>query len=154
VSDNGQLPDPISGTGGAARQGADWIIAVLPAEVDIANVGQALADLLAAIDRGCPVVIADMSRTTFCDRAGVSALLAAASQAARAGAELRIVARARPVLRAFELTGLQLALTIYPTCADAQRGPPETILSLTTGCLLPIPAPVAKLRRPQPADVR
>jgi anti-sigma B factor antagonist len=154
VSDNGQLPDPISGTGGAARHGADWIIATLPAEVDIANVGQVLADLLAAIDRGCPVIIADMSRTTFCDRAGVGALLAAASQAARAGAELRIVARARPVLRTFELTGLQLTLKIYPTCADAQRGPPEITVVPDDRMPAPIPAPVVRLRRPQPADVR
>ena len=41
--------------------------------------------------------------------------MAAANQALRAGAELRIVASARSVLRTFKLTGLPLAIEVYPT---------------------------------------
>jgi anti-sigma B factor antagonist len=97
------------------------LIARMPAEIDIANAGQVRSDLLAAIDRGAAVVVADLSRTSFCDCAGVSALLAAASHAARAGAELRVVARASAVLRTFTLTGLVQALPVYPISADAVR---------------------------------
>jgi anti-anti-sigma factor len=128
-----------------------WTVTSLPAEVDIANAGQVRADLLGAIDRGHPVVIVDMSRTTFCDCAGISALLAAASHALRAGAEMRIVARARPMLRTFELTGLLLALQVYPTAADARRGPPETALSVPAGSLA-FPARVTRLRHSQSTD--
>lgn len=94
-------------------------IVPLPAEVDIANADEVRRDLVQAIDDRYRVVIADMSSTSFCDCAGVSALLAAGAVAARAHAELRVVAKAGSVLRTFELTGLQLALPIYPTRCDA-----------------------------------
>jgi anti-sigma B factor antagonist len=129
----------------------------LPAEVDIANADQARADLLAAVGRGCPVVIVDMSRTSFCDCAGVDVLLAAASQAVRVGAEVRVVARARSVLRTFELTGLQLALKVYATTGDAQRGPPDSAGAVPAGAVpagavLALPPATTRLRRHQPAD--
>jgi anti-sigma B factor antagonist len=105
--------------GGWGRSAEGSIIVSLPAEVDIANADAARLDLVEAIGHGFRVVIADMSRTSFCDCAGVSALLAAGAQAASAGAELRVVARARAVLRTFELTSLALALPVYPTSSDA-----------------------------------
>jgi anti-sigma B factor antagonist len=152
VSDHGEPADaegPGDGASAApARPGAGWTLVSLPAEVDIANADEVRADLAAALDQGCPVVIVDMSRTSFCDCAGVGVLLAAASQARRAGLQIRIVARARPVLRTFELTGLYLALPVYPTAADAERGPPET--AGTVGALAPA---TARLRRRLPADV-
>ncbi len=95
----------------------------VPAEVDIANADDLRRDLVQAIEHRYRVVVADMSRTSFCDCAGVTTLLAAGGLAARAGAELRVVARARSVLRTFELTGLQLALHVYPTTSDALREP-------------------------------
>ncbi len=95
----------------------------LPAEIDIVNAEQVLADLLAVIDRGYPVVVADLSRTSFCDCSGVSALLTAGSHAASRGSQLRIAARASAVLRTFELTGLQLAVPVYSTGAAAIKQP-------------------------------
>ena len=119
-------------TGGAcpaatavSRSGAGWAVVMLPGEIDVANAGQVRSELLAAIDAGHPVVVADMSLTTFCDCAGVSALLAAGSHAARSAAELRVVARARPVLRTFDLTGLPLALPVHPTGSAALSGAAE-----------------------------
>jgi anti-anti-sigma factor len=119
----------------------------LPAEVDIANADRVRAQLLAALGRGCPVIVVDMSRTTFCDCAGVSVLLGAGNQALRGGAEMRIVARARPVLRMFELTGLQLALHVYGTTAEALRGPPGA-----GGAVLMLPLAAARLSRRQRTD--
>lgn len=112
-----------AGTSGPFAVSPAWPVTPLPAEVDIVNAGQVRADLLAVIDRGYPVVVADMSRTSFCDCAGVSALLTAGSYAARRGAQLRVVAGARAVLRTFELTGLPLALPVYAASADALREP-------------------------------
>ncbi len=132
---------------GSAWPGAGSTLVSLPAEVDIANADEVRADLFAAIRRGSPVVIADMSRTSFCDCAAVSVLLAAASQALRAGAELRVVARATPVLRTFELTGLHLVLRVYPTTGEALRGPPGA-----AGTVLALPPATARLRRRQPTD--
>jgi hypothetical protein len=63
-------------------------------------------------------------RTSFCGCAGVRALLSAACRALCEGGELRVVASARPVLRIFELTGLQRIVQVHPAIADAQREPP------------------------------
>jgi anti-sigma B factor antagonist len=111
----GRLP------GRCRRSGEPSTIVALPAEIDISNAERVRLDLGQAVDLGFRVIIADMSRTSFCDCAGVSALLAAAGQAARTGAELRVVARAGAVLRTFELTGVQLALPVFPTSSDALR---------------------------------
>jgi anti-anti-sigma factor len=127
VSEYGELAEAEGETDGSARRGVDWTIVSLPAEVDIANADQVRADLIAAVRLGCPVIIADLRRTSFCDCAGVSLLMAAASQALRAGAEIRIVASARSVVRTFELTGLPLTMPVYPTMTDAQRGPPGPV---------------------------
>jgi anti-sigma B factor antagonist len=148
VSDHGEPADAEGAAAAPARPGTGWTLVSLPAEVDIANVDEMRADLVAAIEQGCPVVIVDMTRTSFCDCAGVGVLLAAASQALRAGLEIRIVARARTVLRTFELTGLYLVLPVYPTTGDADRGPPET-----AGNVLALAPATARLRRRLPADV-
>lgn len=98
-------------------------VILLPPEIDIANAEQVAADLLMAIDQGYAVVVADMSRTSFCDCAGVAALLSAGSYAANLGAQLRIAARAKSVLRMFELTGLRLAMPVYRSSLAALHEP-------------------------------
>jgi anti-sigma B factor antagonist len=105
----------------AAPGRSDCEIVVLPAEIDIANASLVSAGLLAAIGAGRPVIIADLSSCSFCDCAGVGALLGAAAVAVLQGAQLRLVATARPVLRVFELTGLDHSLPVYPTRSAARR---------------------------------
>jgi anti-anti-sigma factor len=151
VSDHGEQADA-AGEGDFVAASAwpdpGWTLVLAPAEVDIGNAGDLRADLVTAIGQGHSLVIADMSRTSFCDCAGVGAMLTAASQALRAGAEIRVVARAAPVLRTFELTGLHLALRVYATIAEALRGPPSR-----ASAVLAFPPATARLRSRQPTDV-
>jgi anti-anti-sigma factor len=97
------------------------VVVVLPAEIDIANADLVEADLLTAISGGSSVVIADLSRCSFCDCAGAQALLAASARAELHGAHLRVVAPAGQVLRVLELTGLTQATPVYPTRSAAAR---------------------------------
>jgi anti-anti-sigma factor len=120
------------------------IVISLPPEIDIANAEQVRDDLLDGIDQGYAVVVADMNSTSFCDCAGVAALLSAGSYAARRGAQLRVVARARSVLRMFELTGMQLRLPVYRNSADALEGP-DTGTSLQGGASVLVVSPVTEL---------
>jgi anti-sigma B factor antagonist len=94
-----------------------------PAEIDIANADDLHRSLVAAVDQGFTVVIADMSETLFCDCAAVTALVVAGQYAAVAGAELRVVASARPVLRTFELTGLPRLLPVFSSAQAAASEP-------------------------------
>ena len=57
----------------------------MPAEIGVTNAGQAREALLATTAEGPAVVIIDMGQTTFCDSAGVQAIVAAHRQAAETG---------------------------------------------------------------------
>jgi anti-sigma B factor antagonist len=88
-------------------------VVTVPTEVDVTNADEIRQALLSAADHGLAVLIIDMSGTTFCDSAGVHAIIAAYRQATAAGTELRIVATA--VLRILTLVGVDQLVPIYPT---------------------------------------
>jgi anti-anti-sigma factor len=96
----------------------------LPGEIDLANAGEVRDALARALETGTAVVIADAAETTFCDCAGVGALIRAHRQAAAAGTGLRVAAAASgSVRRILELTGADQVLDIYPTLTAALDGP-------------------------------
>jgi anti-sigma B factor antagonist len=76
-----------------------------PAEIDITNAGYFRAALLAAAGRGAGLTVIDLSRTQFCDSAGLHALVAAHKRARTAGGEVRLVVSDRHVLRIFTISG-------------------------------------------------
>ena len=95
----------------------------LPVEVDISNADQVRRELLMAIAQGAAVVIADMSATTFCDSAGVTALVRAVRKANASGAGLRVAASAPGVIRVLAITGVDRLIAIYPSVAAAMADP-------------------------------
>jgi anti-anti-sigma factor len=97
------------------------VVVPLPAEIDPTNTGPVCEALSRAICGGT-VLVADATRTTFCDCAGLSALIRAQRQAAAAGAQLRIAA-SPAVRRIVELTRTGDLLETYPTVAAAQVRP-------------------------------
>jgi anti-sigma B factor antagonist len=86
----------------------------LPEEIDVANCERVGGDLRAAIRPGVTLVIADGSRTTFCDSSGMQQLLHAREHAAANNAELRLVCPSERVARAVRLLGIESVLRIYP----------------------------------------
>jgi anti-anti-sigma factor len=95
----------------------------LPSEIDIATASEVDDALARALDGGTTVVIADATETTYCDCAGVRALIRAHRQATAAGTAFRVAAVAsRTVRRILELTGADQILDIYPTVAAARDG--------------------------------
>jgi anti-anti-sigma factor len=91
----------------------------LPAEVDVSNAGQVLEDLLAVFAQGASLVVADMSATTFCDSAGVTALVRAMRKAKASAAGLRVAASAPVVTRVLAITGVDQLIDIYPSVRAA-----------------------------------
>jgi anti-anti-sigma factor len=110
--------------GGAQAAGGQFAQVLLPAVIDLANAAQVAAKLAEAGRQGCPVIVADMTATLFCDCAGVAVLLMASRAAAACGSELRVAAATRAVLRLFELTGALAALRVASSVADALAAPP------------------------------
>src|SRR5215472_19100602 len=110
----------------------------LPAEVDVSNADQLGQDLAAAVAQDASLVIADMSATTFCDSAGVTALVRAVRMANASGAGLRLATSAPAVTRVLGITGVDRLIEIYPSVAAAMADPGnETAhegLALHPGC--------------------
>jgi anti-anti-sigma factor len=95
----------------------------IPAEVDLSNADQVRRDLTAALAQDASLVIADMSATTFCDSAGVIALVRAVRNANASGTGLRVAASAPAVTRVLAITGVDGLIEVYPSVAAAMAGP-------------------------------
>jgi anti-anti-sigma factor len=98
-------------------------VVTLPAEVDLSNAGQVDRAVAAVVAQDASLVIADMTATTFCDSAGVTALVRALRQANASGAGLRVAAGAPAVARVLAITGVDRLVEIYPSVAAALAGP-------------------------------
>lgn len=68
-----------------------------------------------------------MSGTTFCDSAGVHAIVTAHRQITKTRTQLRLVAMA--VLRIFKLVGADQLIPTYPNPGAALTGPPGALAS-------------------------
>ena len=95
-------------------------IVTFPAEVDANNAHIARNDLIAVIELdGAKAVVADMTRTTFCDSAGVTALAAARRKAVAHGATFSLACSSPQILRILELTGLDQMLPLFGSVDEA-----------------------------------
>jgi anti-sigma B factor antagonist len=108
-----------------------WIgqaaVVTLPAEIDATNADQVREDLLSLINQGAMLLIADLSKTTFCDSAGVSALVRAFRRAAASDSRMRLVVSTLAVQRVLAITGVDRLLDIYPSVAASLAGPHDEL---------------------------
>ena len=99
----------------------------MPAEIDVTNADEISRRLRAAASRGSSVLVIDMSATTFCDSAGVQAVIDAYNQVnthnqnAGTHTQLRLVATA--VLRIITLIGIDQLIPVYSTVEAALADP-------------------------------
>jgi anti-sigma B factor antagonist len=96
-------------------------VVVTPEEIDITNADGLRAALLeaAAHGPGPGRLVVDMSRTQFCDTAGIHALVAAHKRAEAGRGELRLVITGAAVLRIFAITGLDSVIPHFASLEDA-----------------------------------
>ena len=71
-------------------------------------------------------LVVDMSQTTFCDTAGIHALVSAYKQAQAEGGELRLVIVTPTVRRIFTLTGLDNVIPYFGSREEALAAPPAS----------------------------
>jgi anti-sigma B factor antagonist len=89
-----------------------------PEEIDITNAAALRAALLEAAAYRRGAVVADMSRTQFCDSAGLHVLVCAHKKAQAEGGELLLVVPAT-VLRIFAITGIDRMIPNFSSLEDA-----------------------------------
>jgi anti-sigma B factor antagonist len=97
----------------------------LPAEIDVTIADDVREALLSVLNKGAVALIADMTETTFCDSAGITALIRAAGRATANGAVVRVAVSAPGVLRVFALVGVDRLIDIYPSVDAAVASLPD-----------------------------
>jgi anti-sigma B factor antagonist len=84
-----------------------------PGEIDVTNAGQFRAALLTSAACGSGIIIVDMSRTQFCDSAGLHALVTVYRRVRADGGEVRLVIPDPDILRIFVITGLDRVIACH-----------------------------------------
>jgi anti-sigma B factor antagonist len=82
-------------------------------DIDITNASDFRKALLAAAERGAGITVVDLSRTQFCDSAGLNALVAAHKQARAADGQVRLVVSDPHILRIFAISGLDRVIPCH-----------------------------------------
>jgi anti-sigma B factor antagonist len=103
-----------------------WAMAVLPSEIDMTCAADMGADLGTLLGEGIAVLVADMTATTFCDSAGVQALVAVHNAARASDAQLRLVVPSASIRRAFELLEVDRMLLVFQSLDEAMADAPGT----------------------------
>jgi anti-sigma B factor antagonist len=99
------------------------IVVQLAGELDVATV-PALIRFLHELGAGTRAhLVVDLTALTFCDCAGLTALLDAHRKATSDGGWLRLSAVTTRVERLLKITGLSAVLRCFPTVADAFAAP-------------------------------
>jgi len=104
-----------------------WIgqvaVVTLPAEIDVTNADMVREELLSVLNQGAALLIADLSKTSFCDSAGVSALVRTFRRAAVNASAIRLVVSTPAVQRVLSITGVDRLVDIFPSVVASLAGP-------------------------------
>ena len=100
-------------------------VVAAPEEIDASTADWLGELLLQAHCCGHGTFVVDMTRTRFCDSAGLGALVQAHKRAQAEGGELRLVIPASAiVLRVFALTGIDRVIPNFPSLYEAVEPAP------------------------------
>jgi anti-sigma B factor antagonist len=94
-------------------------VVAAPEEIDITNAPELRSALLEAAAHRHGTLVADLSRTEFCDSSGLHTLLAAHKRATAAGGDLLLVIPGNAVLRVFTITGVDRIIPNFTSLEEA-----------------------------------
>jgi len=101
----------------------EWLgrraIVTFPGHIDVSNVGPLRDRLLAVINRGATLLVADMTQTMSCDHSAVDAVARAHQRAAMNGTQIRLAVTSPVVRRVLSIEGLDRLVSIYPSVQTA-----------------------------------
>jgi anti-sigma B factor antagonist len=117
-------------------------VVTAPEEVDITNASGLRAALLEAAVQGSGTLVVDMTRTLFCDSAGLHALTNAHKRAVAEGGQLSLALGGPAVLRVFAITALDRVIPCFTSLDEALAvAASRTPAAATAGPLPEAPPP-------------
>jgi len=90
-----------------------------PEEIDITNADVLRTALLESAAHGPGTFVVDLTRTQFCDTAGLHALVSAHKRAQAEGGQVLLVMPGTAVLRIFVVTGLDRVFPSFTSVEEA-----------------------------------
>ena len=105
-------------------------VVTAPEEIDTTNAGGLRESLLKAAALGHATLVVDLTRTLFCDTAGLNVLVRLHKRALAEGGELRLVIPSVPVLRALAVSGVDRVIPHFATLDEALVPPPAATIRL------------------------
>jgi anti-anti-sigma factor len=118
-------------------------VVVLPDHMDVSNAAEVRSELLAVINRGATVMIADMSATVSCDHSGAEAVARAYQRAVVSGTDLRLVVTSQAVRHEITVSGLSWLVPVYHSLEQALASRKPAGRALTPVANVPARARVA-----------
>jgi anti-sigma B factor antagonist len=94
-------------------------VVTAPEEIDLTNVPGLRAALQEAAATGSPALVVDMTRTRFCDSAGLRVLVDAQKRAVAEGGAVLLAVPAAAVLRVLEITGIDQVIPHFASLDEA-----------------------------------
>jgi anti-sigma B factor antagonist len=91
----------------------------VPEEIDITSAPGLRAAVLEAAADGSPVLVVDMTRTRFCDSAGLRVLVNAHKRARADGRAVLLAVPSGAVLRVLAITGIDQVIPHFATLDEA-----------------------------------
>ena len=104
-------------------------VVAAPAEIDVTTARQLRTVLLRSASRGHPTIVVDMTRTRFCDSAGLTVLVRAHRRTLADGGGLRLVMPADgSILLIFAITGLHHIIPLFDSLDEALALRPAAVI--------------------------
>jgi anti-sigma B factor antagonist len=94
-------------------------VVAAPEEIDITSAPELRAALLEAAVRGDGTLVADLTRTRFCDASVLQVLLAAHKRATAGGGQLLLASHGTGVLRILAITGIDRVIPSFASLRAA-----------------------------------
>lgn len=94
-------------------------VVITPEEIDITNADRLRAALLRAAAQGRTTYVVDMTRTRYCDSAGLHALLGAHRRARAEGGEVRFVVTGPAVRRILAIMTIDRLIPVFGRLDEA-----------------------------------
>jgi anti-sigma B factor antagonist len=106
-------------------------VVVVPVELDLTIADGLREALLDVLNAGALGLVVDMTPTTFCDSAGISAITRAVRRAAAHDATIRLAVVSPAVLRVLDLVGIDRLIEIFPDVEAALTSLPDQARNLS-----------------------
>ena len=104
------------------RTAASAALVIASGELDLATVGRLRKSLSRAVEAGGPIIV-DFTDVTFADSSAIGVVAGACARARTTEASIQLVVRpGTSVRKAFDLTGVTLAITVRDSIDEAIRG--------------------------------